>query len=335
MQACAWAFPFLVAVAEAAGRIHQGARLEQSLQGPLGTYGMPPCKRCGTSRLHSRDELLDTDDGDLTKMKDDLSKEVEDLDKELKEQKETNAAELGKLKKRLSDMDAAYAKFGKETVARTAKFTKLKAANSKKLDSSLEGNAKTQTEIKKVYESLEELRTFVTPYVEKFITGGCKCSKAKALLMRLQAEIRVVGIGAEIAADTPVRSQALLRKSAKVVAPDQEKYKLVRAVQQLEEKRAKLMQDRAADITDFSQKQRLTLDRIDAARIKAGLKANTEKKYEESDKSLEKVLKASAGAAARYLDNSETQLKRLQDNEKKSLKIFASFKAELQKCKCL
>jgi len=132
------------------------------------------------------------------------------------------------------------------------------------------------------------------------------------------------------------RGEALLRRSAKTSKPaDQDKYKLVRAVQQLEEKRSKLTEEKGQDMANYGQQQRITLDRIDVAKIKSRLKATTEQKYEESDVSLEKNLKNQVQAAGDYLDSAKTQLARATKDEAAANKLFASFKAELKKSKCL
>jgi len=333
----------------AATNAPQGARLLQAAAG--GTHrrrntGMPPCKRCGGGGLHSRDELLATDDGELLKMKDDLTNEVEGLEKELDDLKKDNGEELGKLDKRLSDLNAAYKKFGEDAIARTSKFADAKAKASKDLSGSLDGTEKAQEEISTLNANMNKLRTFLNPYVDKFISGkgwphGCKCAKAKALLQRLQASLSMAkidlsGASAEETAAPARRGEALLRRSAKTLKPaDQEKYKLVRAVQQLEEKRAKMMQEKSEEITGFGQQQRITLERIDTAQAKARLKATTEQKYKDSDASLEKVLKSQNDAAGTYLDSAKAQLARLKKNEAASLELFKSFKAELTKCKCL
>lgn len=311
----------------------QGA-LVQAERGP---GGMPPCKRCGAARLHSRDELLNMEDSTLLKMEDDLSKEVEDLENDLDDMKKKQGDELGKLDKRLNVMNAAYKKFGKDAVARTTKFTNMKAKASKDLDSALEGTKTTHAEITKLYATMDKLRAFVNPYVDKLISGkgwpkGCKCQKAKALLQHLQASLHLASLDLSDAAGARPK-EALLRRSAK--AFPQEKYKLVRAVQQVEEKRAKLMQEKTAGISGFGQQQRIRLDRIDTAKIKANLKASTESKYEESDVSLEGTLKSQIEAADSYRDSAKAQLARLQKNEEASVKVFEDFKAELKKCKCL
>merc|ERR1719486_666506 len=162
-------------------------------------------------------------------------------------------------------MNAAYAKLGKDSIARTAKFSSYKAKKSKKLDSALESNALWQQQIGDLYAKMQELRSYVTPYANKFVSGKCFCAKAKALLQQLQASLQLVDFDVEVAGTDQSmpssHSQVLLRKSAKVVVPDPETYKLARAVQALEEKRAKLMQDEADDISGFSQQQRVTLER--------------------------------------------------------------------------
>jgi len=88
-------------------------------------------------------------------------------------------------------------------------------------------------------------------------------------------------------------------------------------------------------ITSFGEKQRITLDRIDVAKIKANLKATTERKYQDSDDSLEKTLKDQNKAAGSYEASAKAKLARLQKSEGASLELFKEFKAELTKCKCL
>lgn len=331
-----------VAVAAAVAAAPQGGLGANLLQARA--YPMRPCKSCGAARLHSRDQLLAMDDGDLNKMENDLSKEVEDLEKDVDDIKKKNGEELGKLDKRLSDMNTAYKKFGEDTIARTTKFTDTKAKASKDLDASLESTENTHEEIAQLHESMDELRKYLNPYVDKITSGkgwphGCKCPGAEALLQRLQVSLQLASVDLGNVGDAEEgkrQGEALLRRSAKISKPaDMEKYKLVRTVQQLEEKRAKLMQEKTLEITGFGQKQRTALDRIDVAKVKTSLKASTEQKYEESDASLTKVFKTQMDAAGSYLDSAKTQLARLKKNEQASKELFKSFKAELQKCKCL
>jgi len=308
---------------------------------------MPPCKRCSAARLPSRDDLLVQDDGDLVKMKDSLSKEVEDLEEEVKGIKKKNEDELGKLKKRLDGMNADYKKFGEDSIARTAKFDKLKAKAKKDFSSSLEDTDETHKEIAKLYASMNELRKYLNPYVDKLISGdgwpkGCKCAKAKALLQHLEGTLRLASVDLS-AADTEdsglptQKEESLLRRSSKISnsAYPQEKYKLVREVQQLAEKRAKLMEEKTLAITGFSEQQRITLDRINVVKTKSNLKSTTERKYKDNDDALEKQLKSQVDSAKSYLDSGKAQLERLKKNEADSMKVFKSFKAELQKCKCI
>lgn len=314
----------LVVSAASAG-IQRGANFLHSL------HGMPPCKKCGGGRLHSRDDLLAMDDGDLTGMKDKLTNEVSDLENELGELKTKNSEEIGKLEKRLKDMNADYEKFGKDSIARASKFSNYKAENAKKFDDSIESTQNAADEIQKIHASLDELQTFLDPYVQKFIAGVCTCSKAKALLQRLQASLRSVNVHT-----SERHTEALLKTSGKTSnLPTDEKYKLVRAVQQLEEKSSTLRKEIQDAISGFSQQQRTILDRIDVAEKKSNLKASTESKYKEIDAASEKALKESVGAAAHYSDLAQTQLKRLQTNKDEVFKVFKSFKAELQKCNCL
>lgn len=329
----------VVATAEARVQLLHASR------GPLGTYGMRPCKHCGGSRLHSRDELLATDDGELNKMKDDLGKEVGDLEGEVDELNKKNGEELGKLQKRLTDMDEAYKKFGEDAIARTTKFADTKAKASKDFSSSLDSTLEAHNEIAQIHTSMDKMRTTIAPLVDKFISGkgwpkGCKCEKAKALLERLQATLRLASVDVDSATEeTPVsgrRGGALLGRSSKMSKPaDQEKYKLVREVQQLEEKRAKLMQEKTQAVTGFSEQQRIALDRIDTAKVKSRLKATTERKYKDSDETLAKVYKDQGKAVGSWMDGSKATLARLQKADGASLKLFNEFKAELQKCKCL
>jgi len=310
-------------------------------KGPLGTYGMPPCKTCGSGRLHSRDELLAYDDGSLLKMKADLTKESDVLQNDLDSLKEKNGAELGKLSKRLSDMNAAYKKFGKDAVARTAKFTTAKAKASKDFDDSLGSTLQAHNLIGKLHTSMNKMRSYLNPFVDKMISGkgwpkGCKCEKAKALLQRLEASLHLASFQDVEEVAAPKHREALLRKSAKVAKPaSQEKYKLVRVVMELEERRAKLMQDKSENISGFGQQQSLALDRIDAARIKSSLKVASEHKYEEGDKGLQENLKNQMQAAGSWGDSAKTELARLTKDEEAAMKLFKSFKAELKKCKCL
>jgi ElaB/YqjD/DUF883 family membrane-anchored ribosome-binding protein len=341
--------PLLVAVvATFVTTVEAGVQLNAAAsRGMPGTYGMRPCKKCGSSRLHSRDELLDTDDGELNTMKDTLTKEVDVLEGEVEDLKEKNGAALGKLNKRLSDMNTAYTKFGKDTVARTNKFADAKAKASTEFDGSLESTAQAHEDIAALQASMAKMRTTIAPFVDKFISGkgwpkGCSkasiCPGAKALLQRLQATLHVASldVDTEDASQPARRAEALLRKSARTSNPaDQEKYKLVRVVQQLEEKRAKLMKDKTMAITSFGEKQRITLDRIDVAKIKANLKATTERKYQDSNDSLEKTLKDQNKAAGSYEASAKAKLARLQKSEGASLELFKEFKAELTKCKCL
>lgn len=329
--------------APAGARIHAnkwafGAPAPAAAYSPIGTYGMPHGRCCGGGqRLHSRDDLLEMDDGRLNKMKADLEKEVEDLEEDIKGLKEKNGAELGKLKKRLSDMDAAYKKLGQDAIARTAKFTSAKAKTSKEFNGLLDGTEKANKEIAQLHASMDKLRSYLDPYVDKFVSGkgwphGCKCPKAKAVLVRLQATLGLTSVDL----DAPRARQSLLRRAARASKPaDMEKYKLVRSVQQLEEKRAMLMKTKTEEISSFGNQQRYTLDRIDAAKIKAKVKATTEKKYEDSDADLEKHLKTQIDAAKDYMKSSTSQVDRLKANEKTAQKEFATFKAELAKCKCL
>lgn len=302
--------------------------------------GMPPCKTCGAARLPSRDDLLYKDDAELNKMKTSLSKEVEDLEEEVGAVKKKNEAELGKLKKRLGDMDAAYKKFGKDAIARSTKFADTKAKANKQLGQSLDNTDKNHKEISKLYASMDEMRKYLNPYVDKLVSGkgwpqGCKCPGAKALLQSLQATLRLAKV--DLSADDGASpSQALLRRSAQTIKPaDQAKYKLVREVQQLAEKRAKLMTEKTDAITGFGEEQRRALDRIHVAETKANLKASNERKYKDSDDDLEKKLGAQMDAAKSYEDSGKATLARLQKNEAASLKLFKSFKAALQKCNCI
>lgn len=338
--------PILVAVvATVVATAEARAQLLSSARGPLGTYGMRPCKKCGGANLHSRDELLATDDGKLNEMQNDLTKQVGDLEDEVEELQKKHAAEIGKLNKRLGDMDAAYKKFGKDTVARTTKFAAAKADASKVFTGSLESTESTHAEIAKLHASMQKMREAVAPSVDKMISGkgwpkGCKCAKAKSLLQRLQAALNFASLEiddtAEDASVPGRKGEALLRRSAKMSKPaDQKKYKLVRAVQQLEEKRAKLMQDKTKAITGFGEQQRITLDRIDTAKIKSNLKASTERKYKDSDENLAKALKDQNDAASSYLSSAKAKLARLQKAEAAGQKLFKEFRAELQKCKCL
>lgn len=349
--------PFLIVAAAAAAVAPMGrAQLLQAAApapapaavptySPLGTYGMAPCKRCGGG-LHSRDDLLDMQDGTLNKMKGALEDEIEELEGEVKALKQKNGAELGKLKKRLSDMTDAYKKFDKDSIARTAAFAGQKANTSKVLDGLLDGTAKANAEITELRETMIKLRNHLNPYVDNFISGkgwpkDCKCAKAKALLQRLQVTLHLAGVDLSTAVfddEVPkiVPRQSLLRKSIKASKPaDLEKYKLVRSVQQLEEKRAKLMQDKSTEISSYGQVQRVTLDRIDAAKIKAKLKVTTESKYKTLDADLEKHLKSQIESAESYKKASTAQVARLKENEKKALKLFGQFQAALKKCKCL
>lgn len=333
--------PLLLTIAVAATTAPEGARLLQadaSAAHRRRSTGMPPCKRCSAARLHSRDDLLAMDDGTLLKMKEDISKEIEDLETDLGEMEKKNGAVLGKLNKRLNDMNAAYKKFGEDTVARTTKLTNTKAEASKKLDGSLDSTLKVHTEIAGLYASMNKMRSYLNPYVDKLISGkgwphGCKfTAKAKALLQQLQATLSSANIDVS---DVAMKRQALLRRSAKTSKPaSQEKYKLVRTVSQLEENRAKLMQEKTAAISGFSSKQRITLDRIDTARIKANLKKNTEQKYVDNEADLKQNLKRQMDAADDYSSTAKKQLARLKKNEEASLKLFKSFSAELKKCKC-
>jgi len=325
-------------VAAAAASTPQGAVL---LAGP---GGMPPCKRCGggASKVHSRDDLLAMEDGELRRMQDSLTKEVEVLDTDLEAQKKDHDDEIGKLHKRLSEANSAYKKFGKETAARSNKFAKTKAKASKDLDGSLDSTLQANNDIAKLHSSMHELRKAVNPVVDKFISGkgwphGCSfTAKAKALLQQLEASLQMVDLSDAAEAAPVRRGEALLRRSAKTSKPaDQDKYKLVRAVQQLEEKRSKLTEEKGQDMANYGQQQRITLDRIDVAKIKSRLKATTEQKYEESDVSLEKNLKNQVQAAGDYLDSAKTQLARATKDEAAASKLFESFKAELKKSKCL
>jgi len=311
-------------------------------RGPHGTYGMRPCKKCGGA-LHSRDDLLAMDDGELNQMKAKIGEEVSVLEGEVGDLKEKHGAELGKLNKRFSDMNAAYKKLGEDTIARTTKFADAKAKASKEFSSSLDSTEKTHTEIAKLHVSMNKLRTTIAPYVDKFISGkgwpkGCKCPGAKALLQRLQGTLHLASLDIDTEdTEVPVRhAESLLRRSAKQSKPaDQDKYKLVRVVQQLEEKRAKLMQDKTKAITGFGEQQRLTLDRIDTAQIKANLKATTERKYKDSDEAVAKLHKDGTDAAKSYDESAKAKLARLKKSEGDSLKLLKEFNAELTKCKCL
>jgi len=335
--------PLLVAVAVAATTAPRGAQLLQAdtkAAHRRRSTGMPPCKRCSAARLHSRDDLLAMDDGTLLKMKGDISQQVEDLGTELDEMEKKQGAVLGKLNKRLNDMGVAYKKFGEDTVARTTKLTNTKAKASKKLDGSLDSTLKVHTEIAGLSASMTKMRSFLNPYVDKLISGkgwphGCKfTAKAKALLQQLQATLNLANI--DVSDVSATKKQALLRRSAKSSKPaSQEKYKLVRLVSQLEEKRAKMMQEKTAAISGFSSKQRITLDRIDTARVKANLKKNTEQKYVDIDADLKQNLKKQMEAADSYSSTAKTQLARLKKNDGAALKLFKSFSAELKKCKCL
>jgi len=313
--------------------------------GMPGTYGMRPCKKCGGA-LHSRDDLLAMDDGQLNKMKATIGDEVVVLEGEVDDLKEKNGAEIGKLSKRLSDMNTAYKKFGEDTIARTTKFTDAKAKASKEFSSSLDSTEKTHAEIAKLHASVAKMRTTIAPYVDKFISGkgwpkGCStknvCPGAKALLQRLQATLHLASLDIDTDdTEVPVRrAETLLTRSAKTSKPaDQDKYKLVRVVQQLEEKRAKLMQDKTKAITGFSDQQRATLDRIDTAQIKANLKATTERKYKDSDEAVAKLHKGGNDAAKSYDESAKAKLARLKKSEGDSLKLLKEFNAEITKCKC-
>lgn len=326
----------LVAIAQA--RVH----LSNAAHGPYGTYGMRPCKKCGGA-LHSRDDLLAMDDGELNKMKAKIGEEVVVLEGDVEDLKEKHGAEIGTLNKRLSDMNAAYKKLGEDTIARTTKFADAKAKASKEFSSSLASTEETHIEIAKIHASMDKMRTTIAPYVDKFISGkgwpkGCKCPGAKALLQRLQATLHLASLDIDTEdTEVPVRrAESLLRRSAKTSKPaDQDKYKLVRVVQQLEEKRAKLMQDKTNAITGFGEQQRLTLDRIDTAKIKANLKATTERKYKDSDEAVAKLHKDGTDAAKSYDESAKAKLARLKKSEGDSLKLLKEFNAELTKCKCL
>merc|ERR1719440_2725473 len=100
----------------AAAAVLSAPRGTQLAQG-AGIGGMPPCKRCGVSRGHSRDQLLAMDDGELVKMKDSLSTEVEALSKEVAALKEKNGAELGNMEKRPTAINDAFKKNGEDEVA--------------------------------------------------------------------------------------------------------------------------------------------------------------------------------------------------------------------------
>jgi hypothetical protein len=264
-------------------------------------------------------------------MKDKLTGEVADLEKQLGELTTTNGAELAKLEKRLSDMHASYDKFGKDSIARASKLASDKAVNAKKVEESLESTQGAAGEVQKIHADLDELQTYLDPYVHKFIAEECTCAKAKALLQQLQASLRL-----SIGKAPGHYFEALAETSGRVGnSADDEKYKLVRAVQQLEEKSSGLRKDIQDAISSFSQKQRTMLDKIDASEKKANLKVSAEKIYQEMNTASEKALKASVGAAAHYSDLAETRLKRLQENKKKVFEIFQSFKVELQKCNCL
>lgn len=275
-------------------------------------------------------------------MKADLSKEVKDLQVEVDGLNEKHKVELGKLKKRLSDMDSTYKKFGKDAIARTTKFADTKAKASKEFATALNSTSKVHQETADIQASMAKMRSAITPFVDKFISGkgwpkGCKCPKAKALLQRLQATLHLASLDIDTEeTSVPERREALLRRSSKMSKPaEQEKYLLVREVQQLEAKRAKLMEAKAQAITGYSQQQRITLDRIQAAKVKGNLKATQERKYKDLDTNLEKTLKGQTVAASTYLDSAKSKLARLKKSDAASLKLFKDFKAELQKCKCL
>lgn len=262
---------------------------------------------------------------------------VDNICKNMEEAIEAKNSILRNLKYSLAHAIADYKKFGEDAVTRSAKLSVTKAAASKALDGSLKTTEETHKKIEDLHSDMDELRKYLNPYVDKLIAGGpwpqsCKCQqKVKALLQKLQVELHLANFA--VLSDAP--KAALLRRSSKLATPDQEKYKLVRVVQQLEEKRDKLMKEKTDEITGYSQKQRVTLDRINVAKIKTNLKVNTERKYEDTDSSLEKVLKDQTDAAKAYQDSAKSQLVRLTKNQDDAMKQFADFKAELQKCKCL
>lgn len=320
-----------IAVGFAVFSAPQGAQLLQS------SNGMPPCKRCGVSG-HSRDQLLAMEDGDLVKMKDSLGKEVDTLEKDLDALKEKHEKELGKLHKNLDKMNEEYKKFSEDSISRTGEFGEAKAKHAKALDDSLQGAADANEEIGKVHASMDEMRSYLVPYAEKIVDGSCTCEKAKTLLQNMQATLHLssVDLGANFEAPSR-RESALLRRSSRTSQPNlsTEHYKLVREVQQLEDKRAHLMQGKTESLTDFSTQQRITLDRINTAKIKADVKVNTEKKYAENDATLKKVHEDQEEAAGKYLDSAKSQLDRLRQSEKDSMEGFKEFKAALGKCGCL
>lgn len=324
-------FIYLQIAVAAALSAPQGTQLTQG----SGIGGMPPCKRCGVSRGHSRDQLLAMDDGDLVKMKDGLSTEVEALSKEVAALKEKNGAELGHLDNTLTALNNAYKKSGEEEVERTAKFTAQKAAASKALGEALQSQEDDLSKINDMHGNMDEMRSYLNPLVDKLVSGkgwpkSCKCAKAAALLSHLQAVLRLASV------EPSRQGPALLRRSSKLsAAPPPEKYALVREVQELEDKRNKLMEEKSDSITGLATQQRIQLDRINAAKIRNNLQSNSALKYKESDASLEKVLKKQMDAASDYLDSSDSQLDRLDHQEHEAMQMFKAFKAELEKCKCL
>lgn len=329
-------FIYLQIAVAAALSAPQGTQLTQG----SGIGGMPPCKRCGVSRGHSRDQLLAMDDGDLVKMKDSLSTEVEALSKEVGALKEKNGAELGKMDKTLTALNDAYKKSGEEEVERTAKFSAQKAAASKALGEALTSQEDDLSKINDMHGDMDEMRSYLNPLVDKLVSGkgwpkSCKCPKAAALLQHLQAVLRLASVNTGVA-EPSRQGAALLRRSSKLsAAPPPEKYRLVHEVQELEDKRNKLMEEKSDSITGFSTQQRIQLDRINAAKIRNNLQSNSALKYKESDASLEKVLKKQMDAASDYLDSSDSQLERLDHQEHEAMQMFKAFKAELAKCKCL
>jgi len=300
--------------------------------------GMPPCKRCGAARLHSRDDLLAMDDGELNEMKDKLEKEVPELEEELEAQKAKHATETGTLGKRLDGINAAYKKLSEDSIKRTAKFSTAKAEAAKTLDDSIDGVAAANGEISDLHAALGQMHGMLDPFVDRLISGegwpkGCKCDKAKAVLQQLKVALLNAG-ARRLDAATLLSSKRAV--SAGALTPEEmAKYKLVRAVMQLEEKRAKLMTEKTEDMTSYSTQQRIMLDRIDAANVKSQLKARTEQKYEASDKELATKLDSQVAAAGRYRDSAQGKLDRLKKYKKEAMGLGLDFMKELKKCNCL
>jgi len=332
--------PLLVAAAAAAAPLPQRQNLLQAEAYPFTSHGMRPCKGCGSSKLHTRDDLLAMGVQTLTKMKTDLTKETKQLQKEVDDQKEKNEDASEKLEKQVAALNVTYHKNINAAVKRTSDFAAEKAKAAQELDSSLDNTEKTHGDIYAKMDSLQKWRTYLEPFTDTMIKGwpkGCKCGAAKALLQSIATSLHLGSVDVDDAAPP---KQALLRKSAETTEVNLTPLrKLVKEVKDLEETRSKLTQEKQAGITGFSSQQRDGLNRKDVLNIKIRLQSAAETTNKELDATVKATLKKQKQAAKVWEDSASGALSRLKKHEGSAAsglrQTFEELKVAAAKCPCL